>query len=188
MKALAKPKKMKRFSDGGSVDDGSTLEAANNSADSQDIASSMSAGEKDTESSAPSKPDFKSMKEAYAWHRKNEGQGSTFEYGGKKILVKDAVTRTEARDTGSDVARKAASYPKPAPRAQTQRDSAEAYVAKRAAARAEEAAADKTPKGQDRILTGIKKNAGENKLMGSVKLANGGVVRRASVKSHGKAC
>jgi hypothetical protein len=59
--------------------------------------------------------------------------------------------------------------PKPALRAQTQRDSAEAYVAKRAAARAGEAA-----------------NPARGR--GGVKLANGGVVRRASVKSHGKAC
>jgi hypothetical protein len=191
MKVLAKAKKMKRYSDGGPVDDGSALEAANNSSDSQDIASSMSAGERNTESDTSSKaaeaskPEYKSFKEAFAAERK--AGNKTFEYMGKKYTT-DVTARTEARDTGSDVARKAASHPKPALRAETQRDRAEAYVAKRAAARAEEAAADKSPKGQDRILTGIKKNAGENKLMGSVKLANGGVVRRATVKSHGKAC
>ena len=184
MKVLAKAKSMKRFSDGGEVDDGSALEAANSSAESQDIASSMGAGEKNTESE-PSKPEYKSFKEAFAAERK--AGNKTFEYMGKKYTT-DVSSRTEARDTGSDTARKAASYPKPAPRAETQRDRAEAYVAKRAAARAEAAAADKSPKGQDRILTGIKKNAGENKLMGSVKLANGGVVKRATVKSHGKAC
>ena len=179
MKALAKAKSMKRYSEGGEVD---AMEEANQSAESQDIAKSMGAGERNTESD---KPEYKSFKEAFAAERK--AGNKTFEYMGKKYTT-DVTSRTEARDTGSDVARKAASYPKPAPRAQTQRDLAEAYVAKRAAARAEEAAADKTPRGQDRILTGIKKNAGENKLMGSVKLANGGVVRRASVKSHGKSC
>lgn len=162
MKALAKAKSMKRYSDGGPVDDGSALEAANNSAESQEIASSMSAGEKNTES----KPEYKSFKEAFAAERK--AGNKTFEYMGKKYTT-DVASRTEARDTGSDVARKAASYPKPAPRAQTQRDLAEAYVAKRAAARAEEAA-----------------NPARGRS--GVKLANGGVVRRAVVKSHGKAC
>jgi hypothetical protein len=178
MKVLAKAKSMKRFSEGGEVD---AMEEANKSEESQDIAKSMGAGEKNTES----KPEYKSFKEAFAAERK--AGNKTFEYMGKKYTT-DVTSRTSARDTGSDVARKAASYPKPAPRAQTQRDSAEAYVAKRAAARAEAAAADKTPRGQDRILTGITKNAGENKFMGVGKYANGGVVRRATVKSHGKAC
>lgn len=163
MKALAKAKSMKRYSNGGEVDDGSALEAANNSAESQDIAKSMGAGERNTESD---KPEYKSFKEAFAAERK--AGNKTFEYMGKKYTT-DVAARTEARDTGSDVARKAASYPKPAPRAQTQRDLAEAYVAKRAAARAEEAA-----------------NPARGRS--GVKLANGGVVRRAVVKSHGKAC
>lgn len=175
MKALAKAKQMKRFADGGEVDGGDFVEAG--SGPSEDSAPA---------SEAPAKAEYKSFKEAFAAERK--AGNKTFEYMGKKYTTDMAAPRKEAGDTGSDTARKAASYLKPAPRAETQRDRAEAYVAKRAAARAEEAAADKSPKGQDRILTGIKKNAGENKLMGSVKLANGGVVRRASVKSHGKAC
>lgn len=182
MKSLAKAKMMKRYQSGGEVDDGSAMEAANSSAESQDIASSMGAGEKNMESS---KPEYKSFKEAFAAERK--AGNKTFEYMGKKYTT-DTTSRTAARDTGSDTARKAASYPKPAPRAQTQRDSAEAYVAKRAAARAEAAAADKSPKGQDRILVGITKNAGENKFMGAGKYASGGVVKRATAKSHGKAC
>jgi hypothetical protein len=177
MKALAKPKKMKRFSDGGEVTD--YIESSSGPSESASSESEAPAA------AEPAKADYKSFKEAFAAERK--AGNKTFEYMGKKYTT-DMAARTEARDTGSDVARKAASYPKPAPRAQTQRDSAEAYVAKRAAARAEEAAADKSPKGQDRILTGIKKNAGASVGMGSLKLANGGVVRRASVKSHGKAC
>ena len=160
MKALAKAKSMKRYSGGGEVD---AMEEANQSAESQDIAKSMGAGERNTESD---KPEYKSFKEAFAAERK--AGNKTFEYMGKKYTT-DMASRTSARDTGSDVARKAASYPKPAPRAQTQRDLAEAYVAKRAAARAEAAA-----------------NPARGR--GGVKLANGGVVKRATAKSHGKAC
>lgn len=155
MKALAKAKSMKRYSDGGEVID--YIEPSSGPSES---ASSSSAAEE------PSKPEYKSFKEAFAAERK--AGNKTFEYMGKKYTT-DVASRTEARDTGSDVARKAASYPKPAPRAQTQRDLAEAYVAKRAAARAEEAA-----------------NPARGRS--GVKLANGGVVRRAVVKSHGKAC
>ena len=151
-----KSKMMKRYQEGGEVE-GAFVEAG--SGPSED----SSPMEKDAE---PSKPEYKSFKEAFAAERK--AGNKTFEYMGKKYTT-DMAARTTARDTGSDVARKAASYPKPAPRAQTQRDLAEAYVAKRAAARAEAAA--NPPRGR-----------------GGVKLASGGVVKRATAKSHGKAC
>lgn len=174
MKVLAKAKKMKRFADGGEVDGGDFIEAG--SGPSED---SSPAAEAPAASEAPAKAEYKSFKEAFAAERK--AGNKTFEYMGKKYTTDVAAPRKEAA--------KPAEPEKKAPlRQETMRERAEAYVAKRAAARAEEAAADKSPKGQDRILTGIKKNAGENKLMGSVKLANGGVVRRATVKSHGKAC
>lgn len=157
MKSLAKAKSMKRYSEGGEVD---TMEEANKSEESQDIAKSMGAGEKNTESS---KPEYKSFKEAFAAERK--AGNKTFEYMGKKYTT----DVSSVRDTGSDMARMQARAPKPAPRAQTQRDLAEAYVAKRAAARAEAAA-----------------NPARGR--GGVKLANGGLVQRAVAKSHGKAC
>lgn len=150
-----KSKMMKRYEEGGEVE-GAFIEAG--SGPSEDSSSESKA--------EPSKPEYKSFKEAFAAERK--AGNKTFEYMGKKYTT-DMASRTSARDTGSDVARKAASYPKPAPRAQTQRDLAEAYVAKRAAARAEAAA-----------------NPARGR--GGVKLANGGVVKRATAKSHGKAC
>lgn len=165
-----KSKMMKRYEDGGPVDD---MEVANNSADSQDIASSMSAGERNTD-----EPQYKSFKEAFAAERK--AGNKSFEYMGKKYTT-DVAARTEA-------AKPTAPAPKPVLRAETNDDRAKRYVAKRAATRAEAAAADKSPKGQDRILTGITKNAGENKFMGATKFASGGVVKRATAKSHGKAC
>lgn len=150
-----KSKMMKRYEEGGEVE-GAFIEAG--SGPSEDSSSESKA--------EPSKPEYKSFKEAFAAERK--AGNKTFEYMGKKYTT-DMASRTSARDTGSDVARKAASYPKPAPRAQTQRDLAEAYVAKRAAARAEAAA-----------------NPARGR--GGVKLANGGVVKRATAKSHGKCC
>ena len=150
-----KSKMMKRYEDGG------ILEAANQSEDSQDIARSMGASERNTD-----EPEYKSFKEAFAAERK--AGNKTFEYMGKKYTT-DMAARTAARDTGSDVARKAASYPKPGLRAETNRDRAERYVAKRAAARAEAAA--NPARGRSGVM-----------------LADGGVVKRASAKSHGKAC
>ena len=180
-----KSKMMKRYEDGG------ILEAANQSDDSQDIARSMGAGERNTdepesksrsmsvsESSTSEKPEYKSFKEAFAAERK--AGNKTFEYMGKKYTT-DTAVRKEA-------AKPAEPAPKPALRAETNDDRAKRYVAKRAAARAEAAAADKSPKGQDRILVGLTKNAGENKFMGAAKYANGGVVKRATVTARGKAC
>lgn len=172
MKVLAKAKSMKRFAEGGEVEGGDFIEAGSGPSEDTSAPEAPAAAE-------PSKPEYKSFKEAFAAERK--AGNKTFEYMGKKYTTDVAAPRKEAA--------KPAEPEKKAPlRQETMRERAEAYVAKRAAARAEAAAADKSPKGQDRILTGIKKNAGENKLMGSVKLANGGVVRRATVKSHGKAC
>lgn len=159
MKSSAKVKMMNRYADGGE-----TVEYIDSGSGST---RSMAASE--TESEAPAaeesaKPEYKSFKEAFAAERK--AGNKTFEYMGKKYTT-DMAARTT--DTGSDVARKAASYPKPALRAETNRDRAERYVAKRAAARAEAAA--NPARGRSGVM-----------------MASGGVVKRATVKSHGKAC
>lgn len=159
MKSSAKVKMMNRYADGGE-----TVEYMESSSGPSEDSSPMEASESKAEESA--KPEYKSFKEAFAAERK--AGNKTFEYMGKKYTT-DMAARTAARDTGSDVARKAASYPKPGLRAETNRDRAERYVAKRAAARAEAAA--NPPRGR-----------------GGVMLADGGVVKRATVKSHGKAC
>ena len=153
-----KSKMMKRYEKGGPVE-GDFVEAG--SGPSED-SSPMTASESKAEES--SKPEYKSFKEAFAAERK--AGNKTFEYMGKKYTT-DMAARTT--DTGSDVARKAASYPKPALRAETNRDRAERYVAKRAAARAEAAA--NPARGRSGVM-----------------MASGGVVKRATVKSHGKAC
>jgi hypothetical protein len=160
MNYSGKSKMMKRYKEGGPVE-GDFVEAG--SGPSED-SSPMEAAESKAEE--PSKPEYKSFKEAFAAERK--AGNKTFEYMGKKYTT-DMAARTAARDTGSDVARKAASYPKPGLRAETNRDRAERYVAKRAAARAEAAA--NPARGRSGVM-----------------MADGGVVKRASAKSHGKAC
>lgn len=90
-----------------------------------------------------------------------------------------------ATDTGDESARLAARYAKPALRQETMRERAESYNRKRAAQKAEDAAKDTTPRGQGRILTGIKKKADENKFMGSTGLKSGGSVGSASRRADG---
>jgi hypothetical protein len=168
-----KSKMMKRYEDGG------ILEAANQSDDSQDIASSMGAGEKNTdepefksrsmsvsESSTSEKPEYKSFKEAFAAERK--AGNKSFEYMGKKYTT-DMAARKEA-------AKPAEPAPKPALRAETNDDRAKRFVAKRAAARAEAAA--NPARGRSGVMM----------ANGGVAYANGGVVKRATATMRGKAC
>ena len=167
-------KMMKRYEDGGSI-----MEAANQSEESQDIASSMGAGERNTdepesksrsmsvsESSTSEKPEYKSFKEAFAAERK--AGNKSFEYMGKKYTT-DMAARKEA-------AKPAEPAPKPALRAETNDDRAKRFVAKRAAARAEAAA------NPARGRSGVKM------ANGGVAYAHGGVVKRATATMRGKAC
>lgn len=153
-----------RYDEGGDVE-----EAANASEESQDIAKSMGAGPKNEEEPAKKQ----SFKEAFAEARK--GGDKSFEWNGKKYSTAMA---------GPAPVKEKAPEPKKLVQ-ETMRDRAESYVAKRAAQRAEDAAKDTTPRGQDRILTGIKKNAGQNKLMGSLGLKSGGSVSSASRRADG---
>jgi hypothetical protein len=70
-------------------------------------------------------------------------------------------------------------------RQETMNERAESFIAKRAARKAEEAAKNTKLRGQDRILTDIKKNAGENKFMGGTGLKSGGSVNSASRRADG---
>ena len=143
--------------------------------------------------------DIDEMEEADKAYRANKrplkemGDASAAEEAGQfgepgtSRVVKAApkTPKAQPRDTGSDMARMLARFPKPALRAETNDDRAKAFVAKRAAARAEAAAADKSPKGQDRILTGIKKKSDVNKFMGSTGMKSGGSVSSASKRADG---
>ncbi len=92
---------------------------------------------------------------------------------------------SSAPDTGDETARLASRFAKPALRQETMKERAESYNAKRWAQQAEDAAKDTMPRGQDRILTGIKKKADENKFMGSTGLKKGGKVSSASKRADG---
>ena len=99
MNYSGKSKMMKRYADGGE-----TVEYVEAGSGPSEDSSPMEAAESKAEE--PSKPEYKSFKEAFAAERK--AGNKTFEYMGKKYTT-DMAARTAARDTGSDVARKAAS-------------------------------------------------------------------------------
>ena len=88
-------------------------------------------------------------------------------------------------DTGDETDRLANRFKKPPLRQETMRERAESYNAKRFAQKAEDAAKSTMPRGQDRILTGIKKKSDENKFMGSTGLKGGGKVSSASRRADG---
>ena len=89
---------------------------------------------------------------------------------------------SKIRDTGDEASRLASRYKKPPLRQETMRERAESYNAKRMAKKAEDAMPRNT---QDRILTGIKKKADENKFMGSLGLKAGGKASSASKRADG---
>jgi hypothetical protein len=93
---------------------------------------------------------------------------------------------SSAPDTGDETDRLASRFKKPPLRQETMRERAESYNAKRFAQKAEDAAKSSIPRNtQDRILTGIKKKADENKFMGSTGLKGGGKVSSASKRADG---
>ena len=129
----------KRYEGGGEIDE---LEAANSSAESQEIADSIKRGTPGTsETITPSKPAPKAMPKA---------------------------------------APKAAPKPTPMMGKGRREDGPPVGYGKRDF----ETSQDKKPSsnsGQDRILTGIKKKADENKFMGSTKMKSGGSVKPSSM-------
>ena len=151
----------KRYEEGGEVD---ALEAANNSADAQEIAGEAALkGMRDSETS-------KRMRGA--------------ETPKKQVASK-------VRDTGDDVARMLARAPKPAMRQETfaerekaKFDEGQRIMAAKRAASAEAGAASDANR-QSRILTGMKKKPDQNKFMGNTGLKSGGSVSSASKLADG---
>jgi hypothetical protein len=171
-----KSKMMKRYEKGGPVDD---MEAANQSEDAPPMGK--------TEEAAA--PEYKSFKEAFAAERK--AGNKTFEYMGKKYTTDMAAPRKEAAKAAAPKAESA-----PAPKAAASTDVTKMSLAERAKASRESArsgsGATDTRSVGERLRTAMAgKDRGGNTVdfAGSgVGLKNGGVVRRATVKSHGKAC
>lgn len=168
MKALMKAKPMKRFADGGDVD-GNDLGAYNEASSSSSEDSSP----------APTSERKQSFKEAFA----SAKQGSTFEWNGKKFKKeyassKPATQRVEI--TGK--------------RPSLSQGLGEKYAAverahKNMPAETSPTAREALTKMRDSAKSAYEK-AAESERTGKsvVKLANGGLVKRQTVKSHGKAC
>jgi len=176
-----------RFDEGGDV-----MEAINASEDAQDIARSMGAGPRNED-----EPKAEKYKGRVVSKKELEDSGLTL----REFLNRERGLK--ARGESKSKAKEKAPEPKKM-QPETMRDRAESYVAKRAAQRAEDAAAaasapkpqpavrgqtlapaSKSDAGQSRILTGIKKNAGENKFMGSTGMKSGGSVGAASRRADG---
>ncbi len=171
-----KSKMMKRYKDGGPVDD---MEMANQSEDAAPMA-------KAEESSAP---EYKSFKEAFAAERK--AGNKTFEYMGKKYTTDMAAPRKEAAKAAAPKAESA-----PAPKAAASTDVTKMSLAERAKASRENArsgsgSTDRRSVGE-RLRTAMAgKDRGGNTVdfVGSgMGMKNGGVVKRATATMRGKAC
>lgn len=177
-------KKGVRFADGGEVSDGDhpTLDP-----DVRARALASVASRDDSESAAPTpaETNYKTFKEAFAANRK--AGNDTFEYKGKKYTTE--MARSEA--------------PKPraaAPAAKSERSLSqrlgEEFASMERARNAMPASASAESRAAFDKVYGEKKSAyeaaaraerGGTSVM-KQKLANGGLVRRATAKSHGRMC
>lgn len=171
-----KSKMMKRYERGGEVD---AMETSNQSEDSPPMGKAEEAAA----------PEYKSFKEAFAAERK--AGNKTFEYMGKKYTTDMAAPRKEAAKAASPKAESA-----PAPKAAASTDVTKMSLSERAKASRESArsgsgSTDRRSVGE-RLRTAMAgKDRGGNTVdfVGSgMGMKNGGVVKRATVKSHGKAC
>jgi hypothetical protein len=123
----------------------------------------------------------------------NKQQGLTRRGGsaGDEKAPKRTSAKESIRDTGDESARLESRYKKPAPRYETSYDRMnrsnresgidfDSMVGK-----LKDRITGASDRGQDRILTGIKKKADENKFMGSTGMKSGGKVSSASKRADG---
>lgn len=177
MKALATTKKLKRFEDGGEVSEDVKSFAGTPENDSN-AGMADATSETATEAEA-AKPEYKSFKEAFAANRK-AGAG-TFEYNGKKYTTELTGARKEASSSnyGNESRRPTKESSAPTTKKSNILEDAKEGVRRGNAARAAMAEASR-PK----MTAGSMPKKGP----GLSNFKDGGVVARASVKSHGKAC
>ena len=191
-KSFKKGMAVKHYADGEYVDDEPQFKVtpkmmekskADLSASSEKETEPASKAESKPESKAESKPEFNSFKEAYAYYKnpKNGGQGTTFDWQGKKIKVQDAVTPKEVKPASSTVDAGMASR---AVTMANKRDYEEAdKMLKNQPAGTSQAATDALMKLRDRAKATYEKAAASEK---TVKMASGGMVNSYKAKSHGK--
>jgi len=110
---------------------------------------------------------------------------------GEEKVPKRTTAKESTTDTGDESARLESRYKKPAPRYETSYDRMnrsnresgidfDSMVGK-----LKDRITGASDRGQDRILTGIKKKADENKFMGSTGMKSGGKVSSASKRADG---
>lgn len=176
-------RKVRRFNNGGVTAD--ELETANASEDP--IASlNKQKGWTGSDEETPS-PRKQSFKEAFAEARR--GGGKTFEWNGKKYTTEmageksatpKAASKPMVTDTGDEIARLKARAPAPKPKYETRADAL--YRRNREEAAAREAA---TPRGQDRILRGVRPGSVDPKTLLPTGMKKGGSVSKASSRADG---
>ena len=123
----------------------------------------------------------------------NKQQGLTRRGGsaGEEKASKRASAKESITDTGDELARLESRYKKPAPRYETpydrmnrsNRESGTDFDSM--VGKLKDRITGASDRGQDRILTGIKKRADENKFMGSTGMKSGGKVSSASKRADG---
>jgi hypothetical protein len=161
--------KRKRYEEGGDVE-----EAANVSLESQDIANSMGAGPKNEETPQAEKP-----KSRVVSKKELEESGMSL----RDYLNRERGLKSRAKEAKKEEPKKEkyeTSYDRMNRKNRESGVDFDSMVGK-----LKNRITNAPNSGQDRILTGIKKNAGENKMMGSVKMRSGGSVSSASKRADG---
>jgi hypothetical protein len=166
---MAKNMKFKRYEEGGDVE-----EAANASAESQDIARSMEAGPKNEEAPKAEKPKSRTVSK-----KELEDSGLSL----RDYLNRERGLKRRGESKAKEEPKKA-SYETPYDRMnRTNREAGVDFDSMVGKLKSRITGAPNS--GQDRILTGIKKNAGENKFMGKTGMKSGGSVSTASRRADG---
>ena len=209
-KSFKKGRAVKRYADGDYVDepqfkvtpDMMEKSKADLSASSENETPSVAArslkgasSEGTEEAVSEKKPEFNSFKEAYAYYKKpqNGGQGSTFDWQGKKIKVQDAVTRTEtAPSVKTEPVKLESAKPSVVKQKPVETSNSNRVPTSEEAAANRQAVYDKV-KSMGRSVsdyisnfeTPAERSSRERKEK-TVKMASGGMVHSYKAKSHGK--
>ena len=146
------------------------------------VAKSKSVSKKELEESGLSLRDYMNKQQGLT----RRGSSASEEKAPKRISAKESTT-----DTGDESARLENRYKKPAPRYETpydrmnrsNRESGTDFDSMVGKLKSRITGA--SDRGQDRILTGIKKKSDENKFMGSTGMKSGGKVSSASKRADG---
>ena len=145
-------------------------------------AKARSVSKKELEDSGLSLRDYMNKQQGLT----RRGSSASEEKAPKRIAAKESTT-----DTGDESARLESRYKKPAPRYETPYDRMNRTNRESGVdfdsmlGKLKNRITGASDRGQDRILTGIKKKSDENKFMGSTGMKSGGKVSSASKRADG---